>query len=38
MILKVKLTPWLVGGIALALAGTGVMMLGSLSAPAGEVA
>jgi drug/metabolite transporter (DMT)-like permease len=37
LILKDKLTPWLVGGIALALAGTGVLMLGSLSAPAGEV-
>ncbi len=32
-----RLTPWLIGGIALSLAGTAALMLGSLSAPAGEV-
>lgn len=34
---KDRLTIWLVGGIALALAGTAVLMLGSMSDTAGEV-
>jgi drug/metabolite transporter (DMT)-like permease len=32
-----RLTPWLIAGIAVALAGTAALMLGSLSGPPGEV-
>jgi drug/metabolite transporter (DMT)-like permease len=32
-----RLTPWLIAGIAVAMAGTAVLMLGSLAVPQGEV-